>query len=165
VNYELVYDAVTTSDAPAEILKFALGAVGLTALWAGWLRMKGSPLHGGVKMLGAIAVILLAVSLLSRYEQYTISRRTDVQTVEGPILGCWNKKERNKRADGSYSTTEWEGFSLNGVPFVYSREGQNYFHNGGKGSLELKDGLYLRLRYVSDGSTNQIIRVERGVLR
>jgi hypothetical protein len=31
--------------------------------------------------------------------------------------------------------------------------------------MELKDGVYLRLRYASDGTTNQIIRVERGVLR
>ena len=166
MNYELIYDAVATSEAPGEVLKFGLGAIGLTALWAGWLRMKRHPLHWGVKFLGVIAVILLALSLLYRYEQYYISKRTDVQTVEGPIIGCWIKVERTRTYNGKYSTTEWEGFSINGVPFVYARNvGQNYFHNAAPRAMELKDGVYLRLRYASDGTTNQIIRVERGVLR
>ena len=130
MNYELIYDAVATSEAPGEVLKFGLGAIGLTALWAGWLRMKGHPLHWGVKFLGVIAIILLTLSLLYRYEQYYISKRTDVQTVEGPIIGCWIEVERTRTYNGKYSTTEWEGFSINGVPFVYARNvGQNYFRS------------------------------------
>jgi hypothetical protein len=163
MNYELIYDAASTSEAPLNILKFALGIAAFALLWGGWLKFRGQPLHGGVKFVALAAALIGAVSALSRYEQYTIAKRTDVKTIEGPVMGFWQKEERYRRADDSYSTAHWEGFSINGVPFVYRRfDDQNYFHNSGAGALELKDGVYLRLNYVSED--NKIVRVEKAVL-
>lgn len=163
MNYELIYDAVTTSQAPNTALIIASGALGIAVLWGGWLKSRGQPLHVGVKFWIVAAGIMVALSALYRYEQYRIAHRTDVKTVEGPVIGYWTKQERRRNADDSYSTYDWEGFSISGVPFVYRRYiEQNYFHNSGPKAIGLKDGMYLRLRYTPDD--NQIVRVEKGVL-
>lgn len=161
MHYELIYDAVTMSEAPASTLMFGLGAAGLAALWTGWLKWRGHALHWGVKWMGLVALLMLAISLLSLYEQHYIAVRTDVRTVEGPVMGYWTKRERTRNSSGSYSTTEWEGFSVNETAFVYPKNvEQNYFHNSGRTAMKLEDGVYLRLRYVP--GDNNIIRVERG---
>ncbi|MGH7712927.1 MAG: hypothetical protein ACREOG_16675, partial [Gemmatimonadaceae bacterium] len=120
----------------------------------------------GIKLLGALVVILFLLSAGSLYEQRRLAARTDARTVEGPVTGLWTKSERRSGSPRSY--WEWEGFWVEGIPFVYLRNlEQNYFHNAGARALDLRDGMRLRLRYIveRDGDTvrNQILRVERAV--
>jgi hypothetical protein len=164
MNYELIYDAVTTSEAPRSALTFALGLSVAAGAWGFWLKRGGHPLHGGVKFVGVAAILMFLITGLYKVEQYTITRRTDVQSIEGALMGFWTKEERVRNADGGYSKVVWEGFWINGVPFVYRRNlDQNYFH--GSRDVELKDGMVLRLRYVNEAEIgNQIVRIERLVV-
>jgi hypothetical protein len=166
MTYQLVYDVATTSNAPRDVMLWTAGLIAVTLVWGIVLRVRGRPLHAGVKFLGVVAVIFVGVSALTLYEQKHIAARTDVLVVEGPLVGVWQKDERTKDADGKWRKTSWEGFWIQGVGFVYARSiEQNYFHNGGPTALALHDGMRLRLHYVvnrHDGKEyHEITRVER----
>jgi hypothetical protein len=163
-GYELVYDALTTSDAP----RYAYGLCGVAFVifvaWVAWLRIHDRALHGGVKFLGVITIILLGLGLAYQYEQRRMASRTDVRTVEGPVEGLWTQQVRQGGSNKSY--VQWEGFRVNGVAFSYARSvEQNYFHNGGSRAVDLKDGMVVRVRYLEnpeDGKPrNDIVRFER----
>lgn len=164
---QVVYDALTMSTAPQEVLKAGAAVLALTALWAAWCKYGGNSLHAGVKILGVIGVILLALSLLYRLELTVQTQRFPVRTVEGAVMGRWEKTERVRNHPDStvkYRTIEWEGFQLGGVPFVYARgDGGNWFDNYGPGAIEIRDGLPLRVSYFQEGEGGQlrITRVER----
>ena len=162
MTYELVYD-IAASTAPASSLWLGVGVMTVVVVWGGWLkRWRRVPLHAGVKFLGAIAALLLALSLGYRVEQLVLASRTDAQTVEGPVTDYWTQRVR-RAGSGRPSYSEWEGFRVGGVPFAYARNvEQNYFHNAG--SFDLRRRVRLRVRYVSDREgRNQILRVEREI--
>lgn len=164
MTYQLIYDAAETSTAPLVSLVWGLGVGVAGAIWALWLRRRGLKLHAGVWILLIACAALLGVSFLSRLEQSSIAARTDFKTVEGPVTGHWEKRERRFRQN---DYANWEGFFISGVSFMYVRNvEQNYFHNGGDTLGAIADGVILRLKYVQeqDGDTiyNRIIRVERG---
>jgi hypothetical protein len=168
MSYELVYDVATTSQAPRVALTFAAAAVALTLVWGVWLRVRGVPLTTGVKFAAGVAALLVVIAVLTFVEQRHIASRADARTIEGPVTGLWTKDERERRADGSWSTWQWEGFTVGGVAFVYARNvEQNYFHNGGPTAIALRDGMRVRLRYVDerdgDAVRHQIVRVERAI--
>lgn len=168
MKYELVYDATTSSTAPLTALIFTAVLLGIAVAWSMFLRMRGKPLHAGAKFFFVAAVIIGIVAALTFYEQHLIGRRTDVKVVEGPLTGVWQKAERTKNASGKWRTTSWEGFWIDGVAFVYATDiDQNYFHNGGKTAMPLKDGMPLRVSYVvnhdGDRESHDITRVERPV--
>lgn len=170
MNWELVYDAVTMSSAAPDTARWAAGIAIAAMAWGGWLNYRGRPVHVAAKMLGAIAIVVFAVSLLFRWELRKIGQRTDLKTVDGPVTYYWKKQVRTKTAaNGStYRTTDWEGFELGGVNFAVERfPGQNYFHNTGPGEIRIRDGVFLRLTYYDEGEgdslTRRIIKVERGV--
>lgn len=163
-RFELVYD-VASSDAARYAFGLCLAAVVLFVLWAAWLRARDAPLHVGVKFVAVIALLLLALGLGLRLEQRKLAARTDTRTVEGAITGLW--ADRVRRGSSQFYW-EWEGFSVKDVPFAYARNvEQNYFHNGGSGSLALRDGLRVRIRYIEerdgDEVRNHILRMERAV--
>ena len=166
MNYRLVYDAVTTSDAPKVAMAYGIVALLLVLLWGAWLRYRGKALHAGVKFLGVITLIMLTLSAGYRLEQRVISKRTP-KLVEGPIAGYWENRQRRAGNDRSY--WQWEGFSVSGVNFAYvTNAEQNYFHNGGTPRLQIEDGLLVRVHYLEerDGNQtrNQIVRLEAGAL-
>lgn len=165
MTYELVYDVATTSQAPRVVLVWTAGLAAVAVAWGTWLRAKGRPLSGGAKWFAIVAVIFAGVTAVTYYEQRTIASRADALTVEGPIVGLWQKAERTRRADRSWQTTRWEGFWVDGVGFVYATNvEQNYFHNGGPTAIPLTDGMRVRLRYVvnrDDGrELHEIVRFE-----
>lgn len=101
-------------------------ALVLTALWAVWCKYNESSLHIGVKFLALIGVILLGLSLLAHYEPRIQTQRFPVLTVEGPVIGTWEKTDRVRNHQDStsqYRTGEFEGFQVGAVPFVYERGG------------------------------------------
>jgi hypothetical protein len=164
VRFDLVYDATTTSQASRSALVFGLGAFVIGVVWAAWLRSRDQPVHVGAKFVLGVSVLMIALSGLYVYEQRRIAARTDVRTVEGPVVGHWTRRERRTGSNNSY----WhqEGFYVGGVSFAYTRNvEQNYFHNGGASAFDIVDGTQLRIRYVEerDGETvrNNIVRVER----
>jgi len=165
MNYELIYDAVSTSTAPYTILTAGLGLLTVGGLWTAKLKWGGDALHWGAKFFLGAGILILMISGLSRYEQYRIGQRTDAQTIEGMVSGYWTKVERTKNASNTYNSSTWEGFSVNGVAFSYRLgDEQNYFHNSGKRAIEMRDGLQLRIRYLPDGpNMNRIVRIERGI--
>jgi hypothetical protein len=163
VTFQLIYDVAETSTAPFVSLVWGLGPGIAGAIWAAWLRRRGLALHAGVWILFIACALLLGVSFLSRLEQQSIVARTDAKTVEGPVTGHWEKRERRYRQN---DYANWEGFFVGGVAFMYVRNvEQNYFHNGGDNTGAIADGVVLRLKYVEekDGDTvyNHIVRVER----
>jgi hypothetical protein len=166
VQFELVYDATTTSEASRSALLFGLGALIIGVAWAAWLRSRDAPVHAGAKFVLGVSVLMIAISALYVYEQRRIAARSDIRTVEGPVVGHWTRRERRSGSTNSY--WHYEGFYVGGVSFAYTRNTeQNYFHNGGKSAFDIADGIQLRIRYVEerDGTTvrNNIVRVERGV--
>lgn len=166
MNYQLVYDAVTTSDAPRSAFGLGLAVLLIFGVWAGWLKSRGQSLHAGVRFLFVIVVVLFALGVGSQIEQKYLAKRTDARTVEGPLLGHWT--DRVRRAGSQNSYWEWEGFNVQNVSFSYARNlEQNYFHNGGSRAIELKDGIRVRLKYIEeqDGGKvrNHILRIERAV--
>jgi len=163
MNYQLVYDAITTSDAPRSAYGLGLVALALFSIWAAWLKTRGHALHAGIWFLGIIVLVLFAIGIGSQVEQRYLANRTDTRTIEGPIMGHW--KDRVRRAGSNNSYWEWEGFYVQNVPFSYTRNlEQNYFHNAGSRSLELKDGMRVRVTYIEeqqDGKPrNHILRFE-----
>jgi hypothetical protein len=163
-GYELLYDALTTSDAPRYAFGLCAVAFVIAVAWAAWLRSNDKPLHTGVKFLGVITIILLTLGVGYKYEQRRLASRTDFRIVEGPIEGLWSQRVRRSGNNRSYS--QWEGFRVNGVAFSYARDvEQNYFHNGGSRAIELRDGMVVRVQYLEnpdDGKPrNDIVRFER----
>ena len=166
MNFELVYDVATTSEAPRSALLLGLAATAILAVWYGWLKLRGLPIGNGTKFLGVVALLLLLLSLGTWYEQRRLADRRDTRNAEGPVVSHWTKRVR--RPGNTISYWEWEGFSIQGVAFAYARNlEQNYFHNAGKSSIDLRDGMHLKLRYIEerdgDQIRNQILRVERAV--
>jgi len=105
-----------------------------------------------VKFLGIIGVILLALSILAYYELRVQTQRFTVHTVEGPVIGRWEKTDRvRNHPDGvsQYRTRKSEGFQVGGVPFPYA--------------IEIRDGMTLRISYFYEGERGpiRITRVER----
>ncbi|MGH9718896.1 MAG: hypothetical protein ACRD8O_01675 [Bryobacteraceae bacterium] len=164
MQFELVYDIAAMSEAPRSALTLGLAAALGAAVWVSILRMRGLPLGGGVKFLIFVVLILFALSYGLRYEQRRLVARTDVLTVAGPVAGHWTKRVRRDSSNRWY--WEWEGFYVQGVAFAYARNvEQNYFHNAGSRSFELRDGMHIRLQYIEERSggevRNHILRVER----
>jgi hypothetical protein len=162
VNYRLIYDVATTSAAPKSTLVLGIGVLAAALLWAGWLRHRAQPLHGGLKFLGFIGALMLALSVAYRFERNWIVGQPQ-KIVEGAIVGHWEKRE--SRASDRRSYTNWEGFWVSSVSFVYARNvEQNYFHNAGP--LEIRDGMPVRVHYLEerDGNSvrNQIVKFEVG---
>jgi hypothetical protein len=165
VNYRLVYDVATTSEAPESAMAFGIGALLIALLWAAWLRYRGRRLNAGVKILGVIALAMLALSEAYRFEQRSIGKQTP-KLAEGPIAGYWEKSQRRASGSGNFHR-QWEGFSVSGVSFEYvCNEEQNYFHNAGTTRLQLQDGMLVRVHYLAepDGNAfrNQIVKFEVG---
>jgi hypothetical protein len=166
MNFELVYDAVTTSDAPRSAFGLGLVALVITAVWSLWLKRRRQALHAGVKFLAFIVVVLMAVGIGSKVEQSYLAARTDSRTVQGPLTGLWTERVRRSGSQNSY--WEWEGFRVQDVPFSYARNvEQNYFHNGGSRSIDLREGLVVRLTYIEDRDgdkiRNHILRIEKAI--
>ena len=166
MKFELVYDVATTSEAPRYALLLTVVALVATLSWLVWLRSRDKPIGIGIKLLAALTVLLCLLTVGSFYEQRRLATRTDTRSVEGPIAGLWRRSVRRSGTPRSY--WEWEGFSLEGVPFAYVRNlEQNYFHNAGSRALDLRDGQILRVRYIQErdgeNARNQILRVERAV--
>jgi hypothetical protein len=167
MKYELIYDVATTSQAPRAAFVLGLSALAVAALWSGWLKVRGLPLHSGAALAGVVAAIFLLLGLGLAYEQRRLATRTDVRTIGGAVTGHWTKRVRRAGSNSSY--WEWEGFCVGGVAFAYARNlEQNYFHNGGGAhALDLREGMVLRLRYIEEneqGKTrNHILRLERRV--
>ncbi len=164
MKYELVFDVATTSEAPRYALLLAVIALAVTMAWLVWLRSRDRPMRVGIKLLIALTVLLFLLSGGLLLEQRQLAARTDARTVEGAITGLWTRSVRRSGTPRSY--WEWEGFSVQGIPFAYVRNlEQNFFHNAGTRALQLRDGMRLRLRYIEerDGETvrNEILRVER----
>lgn len=163
----VVYDAFTMATAPQEALKAGAAVLAFTALWAAWCKYGGNGLHVGVKFLAVMGVILLALSLLHRLELSVQTRRFPVRTVEGPVIGRWEKTDRVRNHPDSTSkhrTREFEGFQVGGVPFVYELGGAgNWFDNYGPYAIEIRDGMTLRISYFYEGERGpiRITRVER----
>ncbi len=166
MKYELVFDVATTSEAPRYAFLLAVIALAAAMAWLVWLRSRDMPMRVGIKLLIALTVLLFLLGGGLLLEQRQLAARTDARTVEGAITGLWTKFVRRSGTPRSY--WEWEGFSVDGVPFAYLRNlEQNFFHNARSRALELRDGMRLRLRYIEerDGETvrNQILRVERAL--
>ena len=159
MNYELIYDAAT-SEAPRSTLMFGLALLAVSGVWVAWLKRRNSALHGGVKFLAGIAAFFILLSGVYRLEQRYIAQRTDILALEGTVTDHWEDRERRVGSD-SNDYWHYEGFRISGIPFSYTRNAeQNYFHNGGSRSIEIEDGLRLRIRYVHDDGRNQIVSVE-----
>ncbi len=166
MNYELVFDVATTSEAPRYAFLLAGIALAATLAWLLWLRSQDQPLGIWIKLLMGLTLILVLLAGGLFFEQRHLASRTDTRMVEGPIRGLWTRSVRRSGSPPSY--WEWEGFSLEGVAFAYARNlEQNYFHNAGVSAMSLRHGMRLRLRYIEerDGETvrNHILRVERAV--
>lgn len=166
MTYQLVYDIAADSQAPR--MAFLFGTVGLliTGLWIALLRMRARRLHGGVKFLGAMTVLLFLLGTGLIAEQKSLAGSASARSVEGPISNYWTRAEHLHRS-GHSSVYEWEGFAVSGVSFVYARNvEQNAFHNAGRSAVYLADGAAVRIRYVPqvrDGRVdNQITRLELG---
>jgi len=167
MDYELIYDTATMSTAPVSCLKWAITSLALGAVWTAKLRWFGDSVHLGAKFFLGVGLLLLVMSGLFALEKRQASRRTDLENVEGVIVGHWTKTVRTRRTNSSsYDSVQWEGFSLNGIAFAYSTNtGPNFFNNSGPNQLELRDGVYLRLRYYTESpgpdAVRIIVRVER----
>jgi hypothetical protein len=164
MNFELVYDAVTTSEAPRSAFGLSLALLVIVVAWTAWLTSRGKALHAGVKFLAFIVVVLMAVAIGSKVEQRYLASRTDFHIVQGPLSGHWTERVRRSGSQNSY--WEWEGFRVQDVPFSYARNvEQNYFHNGGSHSIDFREGLVLRLKYIEerdgDKIRNHILRIEK----
>ncbi len=156
-DWELIFDAATTSTAAIGTLQFAACLAVPAILWAAWLLRRGESLHGGVKMLGGMALLLAAIAGLYRYEQRYIASREGAKTVEGVVAGSWEERQRTSSSK-SNEYRLWQGFYVNGVSFVYAPSvQQNYFHRDGV----LRDGMRVRLTYFEEDKVNAIARVER----
>ena len=163
MNYELIYDVATTSQASRSAFLLGCAAFALFALWSGWLKWQGTPLHAGVKFVGVIVVICAALSAGLRWEQKVLAQQAagpQARTAEGAISGLWANRVRRGSSPPSY--WEWEGFSVAGADFSYCRNSeQNAFNNAGSRSLNLADGMRVRVTYVPDrDGRNQIVRFE-----
>jgi hypothetical protein len=161
MSFVLVYD-VGASTASRSALVLALGLLAAALSWGGVLRMRGRPLDGMVLFLGIVAVLFVIVSALSAYERRLLMARTDVRTVEGPIVGLWE----SRTIRGGKTAFHSQGFSIGGVPFAYVRDVErNAWSNRGRCALALRDGMVLRLRYVArrsgERTLHDILRVER----
>lgn len=126
----------------------AIGACGgeirSTSRWRGWVDQRWS--RRGTLVAGAA---------------YRLSNRGGVghRTLDQGSTGA---------SDSQFvvPATRWEGFGINGVPFVYTLGSvQNYSQNSGPRAISLPDGMILRKRYftMGDGATTerQIVRMER----
>ena len=166
MRYELVYDAAATADAPRPTLTLAVLCLAAAAMLGGWRVARGHAPHGAVVFLGGAGLLLLLVAAALAYDHRAHrAGSASPLVVEGPVTRLW--RERDVRArDGA--GLHWEGFSVAGVAFSYARNlEQPRFHNAPEHALALREGLWLRLRYVEEhaaGRTRRhILHVERGV--
>ncbi|WP_321473250.1 hypothetical protein [uncultured Paludibaculum sp.] len=163
MTWQLIYDVAQDSQAPRLAFLFGSAAALATGFWVAYLRLRALPLHTGVKFLGGITLLLLVLGAGLIAEQRSLAGNRSARQVEGSITGYWTRTEH--RAGDQTSEWEWEGFSVNGVAFVYARNvEQNAFHNAGDRTVILADGMKVRIRYVPevrDGrADNQIARFE-----
>lgn len=163
MTYQVIYDIATDSQAPPVAFLFGAIALCITGIWIAWLRIRAAHLHGGVKFLGVVTVLMFALGAGLIAEQKSLASDPSARTVEGSIANYWTRREHG-RVNRKH-LYEWEGFSVNGVSFVYARNVErNAFHNVGPTALRLQDGLAVRIRYVPqlhDGrDDNQITRFE-----
>lgn len=162
MNATLIYDAATMTRTPQNvaILTGLLAAVAC-ALWA-WNRWKGAKAGGATIWFTGAAVVMALVAVGSEVERRWIAGHDDVREVQGPVLAVWEQRTRRSGNDWA----RWQGFTLGGVDFAYVRNtDMNYFNNAGPGTIDLVEGLVLRVRYIEerDGerTVRHIVRVER----
>lgn len=163
MNATLIYDAATMTRTPQNVAVVAgLLAAVACALWA-WNRWKGVKAGGATVWFTGAAIVMTLVAVGSEVERRWIAAHDDVREVQGPVAGVW---EDRTRRSGSNDWTRWQGFRIGDVGFSYVRNtDQNYFHNAGPGTIDLVEGLLLRVRYIEerDGEriVRHIVRVER----
>ena len=166
MKYELVYDAAATADAPRPTLTLAVLCLAAAALLGGWRVARGHAPHGAVVFLGGAGLLLLLVGAALAYDHRVHGAASAAPlVVEGPLTRLWRERDLRAR-DGA--GLEWEGFTVAGVAFSYARNlEQPRFHNAPGHAVALREGLWLRLRYVEEhagGRTRRhILRVERRI--
>ena len=165
MNYKLIFDVATHSDAPLTAAYFgmALAAVALTLVAV--IHFRGQTIGVATKFFMIAATLILLVSVGSFYEKKVIAsqRITEGKSVEGVVVGHWTSWERTSAGSKSYN--DYEGFYVNGTHFSYTRSSSgNYFGNNGDRKIEIRDGMRVRLQYLpkksGDSVHNQIIRFE-----
>lgn len=149
INYQLIYDVATMSEAPKQAL--ALGGLigGVAAVMSIVQWFQGNSPGGLTRFFVLAAVILVAVGIGLEYEKRWIVRKAEkeARVVQGTVIGYWAQRERQR--PGSTSYWEWEGFTVGGTQFAYRRNAsQNYFHNPGPGQLQIRDGMQVRVQYL-----------------
>lgn len=161
-NATLIYDAATMSRTPQNVAIVAGAlAVVAVALWA-WNRWKRAKAGGATIWFTGAAIVMALVAVGSEVERRWIAGHDDVREVQGPVLAVWEQRTRRRGNDWA----RWQGFTLGGVEFAYVRNTEmNYFNNAGPATIEMVEGLVLRLRYIEqrdgDRIVRHIVRVER----
>lgn len=162
----LIYDAATMSTTPQSALTFTLLlAAAAVGNWA-WARWRG---HGGgtlVRFFAAGSLLFAGVTGATVYEQRLIVQAAasgQLKVVQGPLHSLW--EDRVLRAGGKNDYARWQGFRIGESAFSYCRNTEtNYFNNAGSSTLELREGMQLRLHYLEHGSGDalrrDIVRVE-----
>ena len=163
MRYELVYDA---ADAPRPTLTLAVLCLAAAAMLGGWRVARGHAPHGAAVFLGGAGILLLVVGAALAHD-HRVHRAGSAAplVVEGPVTHLWRERELRARHGAGL---EWEGFTVAGVAFSYARNlEQPRFHNAPEHAIALREGLWLRLRYVEEragGRTRRhILRIERAV--
>jgi hypothetical protein len=138
--------------------------MGIAALWCwmayrGWAAVQSAEVEGrrisfiasaSIVSLGAVAVIAILSEFVPAYFTFrNILRSGQYRTVEGPVHNL-------------ESTRKLDRFNVNGVEFWYGIDLTPCFHKLVADGGPMREGLYVRIRYVDDPvlKRNSIIRLE-----
>lgn len=120
-----------------------------------------------------VSCLVLAITFILPYWDYSRLKKklvtNDCNKVEGVVTQYWEKKWRDKRADGKWQDYHYEGFTIGGVTFGYYIQGGGGaagFENTAKPRFMFRDGMMMRVHYYAEpvitGGTvkNRILKLE-----
>jgi hypothetical protein len=162
MQYQTLFDFAATGygGGPFPVIAAAVVAVNLV-LWLFFPKVRG---RTGMHVFSAVMILLIVLLPYWDYAHLRAAYRNKAYRVtEGKVENYWYRKwysSRNKR------TNEQEGFTVGGVKFAYNFNSQASFTNGGNPRIAFRDGMTLRICYLSeeqldaDRVDNRILKLE-----
>lgn len=166
-QYQLLWDSARDSTAPLAplVVAAALGAAAAGRVaWTAW-RGDGPRLDGFSAVLVVAALLVASASASLAFEKRRLADPAGRRVAEGAITGVWHDVTTRRDADRKVRRTQWEGFDVGGVAFVYEDAEDNYWRNRPGQGGPLGEGARVRLHYVErpvrGKARRYIVRVER----
>jgi hypothetical protein len=168
MQYHTLFDITTAGykDWPYVIAAAAVVGVSVVVTWFYYPVPKSwSDLPFFWICLSVAMVMLAGIPYWSYRDLLDAYRNKTHRVAAGKVENYWHEKWYDRRKK---QTIEREGFTVDGVKFVYAVKDQVAFANKEAARVTFRDGMTLRVSYVpyaqfgSDEPVNQIIKLEEG---